>query len=118
GLHIQSPEQLVKKLSGGQRQGVAIARALFFEAKMVILDEPTIALSVKEVREVLEFVERMRSKGISVILIDHNMHHIFSVADRIVALAHGRILTDVETDKSSVDEISDLLVEETLGQVR
>ncbi|TVR66425.1 MAG: sugar ABC transporter ATP-binding protein [Spirochaetaceae bacterium] len=115
GLRIKSPDQLVKKLSGGQRQGVAIARALYFDAKMVILDEPTIALSVKEVREVLEFVNQLKQKGIAVIFITHNLHHIFSVADRLVVLANGEVMTDVRTENSSVEDMSDIIVKSTLG---
>lgn len=117
GLRIKSPDQLVKKLSGGQRQGVAIARALHFEAKLVILDEPTIALSVKEVQEVLEFVNSLREKGISVIFIAHNLHHVFSVADRIVVMSQGEILSDVETKDTTVDDLSNLIVKSTLGEV-
>ncbi len=117
GLRIKSPDQLIKKLSGGQRQGVAIARALYFEAKMVILDEPTIALSVKEVQEILEFVTRMKEKGISVIFITHNLHQVFSVADRLVVMAHGELLSDVCTSDSCVDDMSDLIVKSTMGKV-
>lgn len=115
GLRIKSPDQLVKKLSGGQRQGVAIARALYFDAKLVILDEPTIALSVKEVQEVLEFVNQLKQKGIAVIFITHNLHHIFSVADRLVVLANGEVMTDVRTENSSVEDMSDIIVKSTLG---
>ncbi len=117
GLRIKSPDQLVKKLSGGQRQGVAIARALYFEAKMVILDEPTIALSVKEVQEVLEFVSRMRDKGISVIFITHNLHHVFSVADKIAILAHGELIEECNTHDSCVEDVSETIVKSTMGKV-
>jgi len=117
GLRIKSPDQLVKKLSGGQRQGVAIARALYFEAKMVILDEPTIALSVKEVQEVLEFVSRMKEKGISVIFITHNLHHVFSVADKIAILAHGELIEECNTHDSCVEDVSETIVKSTMGKV-
>jgi len=100
-LHLRSPEIPISTLSGGERQGVAIARALHFEAKLVILDEPTIALSVKEVREVLEFVREFKRKGVAVIFITHNLHQIFSISDRIVVLAHGKLLTDIETKNTS-----------------
>lgn len=116
GLHLRSPDTIVATLSGGQRQGVAIARALHFEAKLVILDEPTIALSVKEVREVLEFVRQLKDKGVAAIFIAHNLHHVFSVADRIVVLAHGKTLVDMPTKDSSVDDLSDIIVRGTLGE--
>jgi simple sugar transport system ATP-binding protein len=115
GLHLRSPDTPVSTLSGGQRQGVAIARVLHFEAKLVILDEPTIALSVKEVREVLEFVRQLKDKGVAVIFIAHNLHHVFSVADRIVVLAHGKTLVDMPTKDTTVDDLSDIIVRDTLG---
>jgi simple sugar transport system ATP-binding protein len=115
GLHLRSPDTPVSTLSGGQRQGVAIARVLHFEAKLVILDEPTIALSVKEVREVLEFVRQLKDKGVAVIFIAHNLHHVFSVADRIVVLAHGKTLVDMPTKDTTVDDLSEIIVRDTLG---
>jgi len=115
GLHLRSPDTPVSTLSGGQRQGVAIARVLHFEAKLVILDEPTIALSVKEVREVLEFVRQLKDKEVAVIFIAHNLHHVFSVADRIVVLAHGKTLVDMPTKDTTVDDLSDIIVRDTLG---
>lgn len=117
GLHIPDPEMLVAKLSGGQRQGVAIARALHFEAKLVILDEPTVALSVGEVQEVLEFVRLLKGKGVATIFITHNLHHVYSVADRIVVLAHGEVVKDIETKNTTVDGISDMIVSSTMGNV-
>lgn len=116
GLHLRSPDTPVATLSGGQRQGVAIARVLHFEAKLVILDEPTIALSVKEVREVLEFVRQLKDKGVAVIFIAHNLYHVFSVADRIVVLAHGETLVDMPTKDTTVDDLSEIIVRGTLGE--
>lgn len=116
GLRIRSPETLVSTLSGGQRQGVAIARVIHFKAKLVILDEPTIALSVKEVREVLEFVRHLKSEGVSVIFITHTLHHVFSVADRIVVMAQGKTLVDIPTRDTTVDDLSDIIVKSTLGE--
>jgi len=115
GLNLKSSEVPVAKLSGGERQGVAIARALHFEAKLVILDEPTNALSVKEVQEVLEFVCHLKRKGIAVIFITHNLHHVYSVADRIVVLSHGQVLNNVKTSDTSVQHLSDMVVSGTLG---
>jgi simple sugar transport system ATP-binding protein len=116
GLHLRSPDTPVSTLSGGERQGVAIARVLHFEAKLVILDEPTIALSVKEVGEVLEFVRELKDKGIAVVFIAHNLHHVFSVADRIVVLAHGKTLADMPTKDTTVDDLSQIILRGTLGE--
>jgi len=89
GLHLRSPDALIAMLSGGERQGVAIARVLHFKAKLVILDEPTIALSVKEAQQVLEFIKQLRREGVSVIFITHNLYHVFPSADRFVVLTRG-----------------------------
>jgi len=116
GLKLRSPDIPIATLSGGERQGVAIARALHFKAKLVILDEPTIALSVKEVREVLEFVRELKRKGISVIFITHNLNQIFAIADRIVVLSHGEKLVDVEKKDTTIDKLSEIIVRGTLGK--
>ncbi len=116
GLKLRSPDTMVSTLSGGQRQGVAIARVLNFKAKLVILDEPTIALSVKEVHEVLEFVRGLKEKDIAVIYITHTLYHVYSVADRIVVMAHGKTLEDVPTSDTTVDELSDIIVKSTMGE--
>lgn len=116
GLHLRSPDVMVSTLSGGERQGVAIARAIHFEAKLVILDEPTIALSVKEVQEVLDFVKELKEKGIAVIFITHNLYHVYSVADRIVVIAHGQELANMQTKDTTVDDISMIIVRGTLGE--
>ena len=116
GLHLRSPDLTVSTLSGGERQGVSIARALHFEAKLVILDEPTIALSVKEVQEVLDFVREFKENGIAVIFITHTLHHVYSVADRIVVIAHGKTLANMQTKDTTVDDISKIIVKGTLGE--
>ncbi|MNU80230.1 Ribose import ATP-binding protein RbsA [compost metagenome] len=82
-MTIQNINQAVETLSGGQRQGVAVARAAAFGSKVVILDEPTAALGVKESRRVLELILDVRSRGLPIVLISHNMPHVFEVADRI-----------------------------------
>jgi fructose transport system ATP-binding protein len=84
-MTIQNINQAVETLSGGQRQGVAVARAAAFGSKVIILDEPTAALGVKESRRVLELILDVRSRGIPIILISHNMPHVFEVADRITS---------------------------------
>lgn len=109
-LHLRSPDALIVTLSGGERQGVAIARALHFKAKLVILDEPTIALSVKEAQQVLEFIKQLREGGISVIFITHNLYHVFPSADRFVVLTRGKKVADVKKKDTSIDELAELIV--------
>ena len=91
-LTIQNIHQAVETLSGGQRQGVAVARAAAFGSKVVILDEPTAALGVKESRKVLDLIQEVRSRGMPVVLISHNMPHVFEVSDRIHVHRLGRRL--------------------------
>nr|MBA3324246.1 sugar ABC transporter ATP-binding protein [Paracoccaceae bacterium] len=95
-LTIQNINQAVETLSGGQRQGVAVARAAAFGSKVVILDEPTAALGVKESRKVLELIQEVRSRGMPVVLISHNMPHVFEVADRIHIHRLGKRLCVVD----------------------
>ena len=116
GLKLRSSDTLVATLSGGQRQGVAIARVIHFKAKLVILDEPTIALAVKEVREVLQFVRHLRSEGVAVIFITHTLHQVFDVTDRIVVMAHGAKLADIRTKETDVDALSEVIVRGTYGE--
>jgi len=110
GLRIADPRISVENLSGGQRQGVALARAMYFKRKLVILDEPTNNLSVKESMKLLEYVSRLKEEGISSIFVTHNIHHVYSVADRIVVLSHGRKVGDYLKDDISVDEIIQMVV--------
>ncbi len=91
-MTIQNINQAVETLSGGQRQGVAVARAAAFGSKVIILDEPTAALGVKESRRVLDLIQDVRSRGVPIILISHNMPHVFEVADRIHVHRLGRRL--------------------------
>ncbi|EDQ34711.1 ABC-type sugar transport system, ATPase component [Hoeflea phototrophica DFL-43] len=95
-MTIQNIKQAVETLSGGQRQGVAVARAAAFGSKVIILDEPTAALGVKESRRVLELIQDVRSRGIPIILISHNMPHVFEVADRIHIHRLGKRLCVVD----------------------
>lgn len=90
GIAIRDTAQPVATLSGGERQSVAIARAVYFGAKVLILDEPTSALGVKEAAIVLRYIARARERGVGVVLITHNVHHAFPVGDRFVLLNHGR----------------------------
>ncbi|WP_112321166.1 ATP-binding cassette domain-containing protein [Oceanibium sediminis] len=95
-MTIQNINQAVETLSGGQRQGVAVARAAAFGSKVIILDEPTAALGVKESRRVLELIQDVRSRGIPIVLISHNMPHVFEVADRIHIHRLGKRLTVIK----------------------
>ncbi|MDX8448018.1 ATP-binding cassette domain-containing protein [Mesorhizobium captivum] len=108
-LHLRSPDALVGELSGGQRQGVAIARAMHFKSKVMILDEPTNHLSVKETNKVIGFVRGLKEQGITTVFISHNMHHVFDCCDRIVAMARGEIVLDKRIEETSIDEVHGVL---------
>ena len=108
-LHLRSPDALVGELSGGQRQGVAIARAMHFRSKVMILDEPTNHLAVKETRKVIGFVQSLGAMGVTAIFISHNIHHVFECCDRIVAMARGEIVLDRRTAETSMEEIHAVL---------
>ena len=88
---VFSPNSIVGTLSGGERQGVAIARALYFDAELIILDEPTTALSLTETEKVFSFVRNVRASGRSVVFIGHNIYHVFGIADRFVVLDRGKV---------------------------
>ena len=106
-MTIQNINQAVESLSGGQRQGVAVARAAAFGSKVIILDEPTAALGVKESRRVLELIRDVRSRGIPIILISHNMPHVFEVADRIhIHRLGSRLCVIKPSDYSMSDAVS------------
>jgi fructose transport system ATP-binding protein len=104
-LTIQDISQQVESLSGGQRQGVAVARAAAFGSKVIIMDEPTAALGVKESAHVLELIMKVRDSGIPVILISHNMPHVFEVADRIHIHRLGRRVAVVTPQTHSMNEV-------------
>ncbi|MEL6678741.1 MAG: ATP-binding cassette domain-containing protein [Pseudomonadota bacterium] len=106
-MTIQNINQAVETLSGGQRQGVAVARAAAFGSKVIILDEPTAALGVKESRRVLELIQDVRARGVPIILISHNMPHVFEVADRIHVHRLGRRLCVIDPkDHSMADAVA------------
>jgi simple sugar transport system ATP-binding protein len=106
-----TPDTAVVGLSGGERQGLAIVRALHFEADVIILDEPTMGLSLKETEKLLKFVEGIRSAGKSAIFIDHNVFHVYSVADRIVVLDRGRVAGEFPTSRYSLEEVMGIMRE-------
>ena len=103
-MTIQNIGQAVETLSGGQRQGVAVARAVAFGSKVVIMDEPTAALGVKESRRVLDLILDVKSRGLPIVLISHNMPHVFEVADRIHIHRLGRRLTVIDPKAFSMSD--------------
>ncbi|MFL5840452.1 MAG: ATP-binding cassette domain-containing protein [Thermoleophilaceae bacterium] len=105
GIDVRDPDQPVGTLSGGERQAVAIARAVYFGAKILILDEPTSALGVKQSGVVLRYVAQARSRGLGVIFITHNPHHAFPVGDRFVVLNRGRLMGTWNKGEISRDEL-------------
>jgi simple sugar transport system ATP-binding protein len=103
------PRDLVKQMSGGQRQAVAIARTRLSDPKIVLMDEPTAAISVRQVAEVLNLIRRLRDAGISIILISHRMPDVFAVCDRIAVLRRGRKVADKPIATSSPEEVTGLI---------
>jgi simple sugar transport system ATP-binding protein len=103
------PGQTVRRMSGGQRQAVAIARTRLSKAKVVLMDEPTAAISVRQVAEVLDLLRRLRDQGIAVVLISHRMPDVFEVADRIVVLRRGHKVADKGIKGSSPEEVTGLI---------
>ena len=107
---INSPDLAVKSLSGGQQQAVAIARAVHFKNRMLLLDEPTSALSVRETENVLQYILRLRKEGVSCVFVTHNIYHAFQVCDRFVIMSHGRAVLNVPRDETSIDELVRVIV--------
>ena len=103
-------DSTVKELSGGERQGIAIGRAMHFDADLIVLDEPTAALAVKEVRKVLDFVAQIKASGRACVYIEHNLAHVHAVADRLVIVDRGRIVAQLEPRELTVAELTDYLI--------
>lgn len=106
---VKSVRQQVSSLSGGQRQTVAIAKAVLWNSKLVILDEPTAALGVAQTQQVLELVRRLADNGLAVVLISHNMNDVFAVSDRIAALYLGRMAAQVKTSDVTHSQVVELI---------
>ena len=104
-IHVKSVDQNVEDLSGGQRQAVAIARATAFDAKVVIMDEPTASLAIKEVGKVLDLIRRLKDHGVGVILISHRMDDVFYVCDRVMAIFHGRNFAEAPLKATNRNEV-------------
>jgi ABC-type sugar transport system ATPase subunit len=110
GAHLPAINRSVGSFSGGQQQTVAIARALTFNPRLVIMDEPTAALAVREVQSVLDLIRRLKSEGIAVILISHRLNDVLAVTDRIVVLRHGRAAANLVTAKTNMNEVVSRIV--------
>ena len=111
GLNISSPDQELRFCSGGERQGVAIARAMCFKAKLTILDEPITALSVKGVKQVINFIKELKKNNVGVIIIEHNLGHAYAVADRFVIMSRGQIVKDVKKSETTLAELEEVTIQ-------
>jgi simple sugar transport system ATP-binding protein len=105
-----NPESRVGTFSGGERQGVAIVRALFFDAEIIILDEPTMGLSLKETAKLVNFVRDIKKAGKSAIFIDHNVLHVYNIADRVVVIDRGRIAGQFSTKDITLDTLMEKMI--------
>jgi simple sugar transport system ATP-binding protein len=105
-----SVDSTVRDLSGGERQGIAIGRAMHFEADLIVLDEPTVALAVSEVRKVLRFVENIKESGRACIYIEHNLAHVHEVADRFVIMDRGEVVRDIARGEMSLAELTEFMI--------
>ncbi|MGI8591910.1 MAG: ATP-binding cassette domain-containing protein [Nakamurella sp.] len=114
---VSSVRQLVSSLSGGQRQTVAIAKAVLWNSKVVMLDEPTAALGVAQTRQVLDLVRRLADNGLAVMLISHNMNDVKEVADRVVPLYLGRVAADIPTSEVTTGQIVELITTGRTGSI-
>jgi simple sugar transport system ATP-binding protein len=103
---IDSPDKEVGELSGGQKQAVAIARAVYFKSHILLLDEPTSALSVRETENLLSYIGRLKEENVSSVLVTHNLYHAFMVCDRFVVMNHGRKVFEAIKDKTSIEELT------------
>ncbi len=102
GIDVDTP---VGRLSGGERQGVAIGRAMHFDSDLIVLDEPTVALALSEVEKVLNFIRSIKENGRSCIYIEHNIHHVHAVCDRLIVLDRGRLVLDCKTATMGYEEL-------------
>ncbi len=104
-------DSMISKLSGGERQGIAIGRAMHFDSDLIILDEPTVALAISEVRKVLDFVRSIKESGRACIYIEHNLAHVHALADRLVVLDRGRIVADIRAGEMSLEALTKFLID-------
>ena len=106
GIDVDTP---VGRLSGGERQGVSIGRAMHFDSDLIVLDEPTVALALSEVEKVLNFIRSIKENGKSCIYIEHNIHHVHSVCDRLIVLDRGQLVLDCPSSSMKYDELIEFL---------
>ncbi|KAA3630024.1 MAG: sugar ABC transporter ATP-binding protein, partial [Proteobacteria bacterium] len=110
GIELPALDEPVARLSGGQRQAVAISRALRWRARLVIMDEPTAALGVREKARVLDLIRRLRDNGVSVLLVSHNMDDVVAVTDRVAILRGGRLQGEIATADVDADRLSHMVM--------
>ena len=109
GINLRSPDQAVGTLSGGERQTIAIARAVYFGAKVLILDEPTSALGVRQTSNVLATIDKVRKSGVAIVFISHNIRHALAVGDRFTVLNHGKTLGTAVKNQITPEELQDMM---------
>ena len=107
---IESPDKLVGDLSGGQKQAVAIARAVYFKRNLLLLDEPTSALSVRATEALLEYIRQVKADGVSSVLVTHNLYHAYQVCDRFVVMSHGKKTLDILKDETTIDQLTQYVI--------
>lgn len=107
---IESPDKLVGQLSGGQKQAVAIARAVFFKRRILLLDEPTSALAVRATESLLEYIRQLRADGVSSVLVTHNLYHAYQVCDRFVVMSHGQKVYEVLKEDTSIEKLTQRVI--------
>jgi simple sugar transport system ATP-binding protein len=103
-------ESKVNVLSGGERQGIAIGRAMYFDADLIVLDEPTVALSLKEIRKVLNFIAKIKESGRSCVYISHTISHVYEVSDRFVIIDRGEIVANIGKSEVSLHDLDEFLL--------
>lgn len=108
---IESPEKMVSELSGGQKQAVAIARAVYFKRNILLLDEPTSALAVRATEALLDYVRKLKEDGVSSVLVTHNLYHAYQVCDRFVVMSHGQKLCELPKAQTSIEQLTRTVVE-------
>lgn len=106
---FRSPDEVAVAMSGGERQSLAITRSVYFGAKVLLLDEPTAALAVREAAHVIRSIEKARDRGLAVLYIDHNLAHVHPIADRLVVMQHGRVSTVLQKGSASLEELIQIL---------
>ncbi len=115
-VSIPSVTTPVEFLSGGQRQGVAVARSIKLQGRMLIFDEPTAAMGVSESAKVLELIRSLGDEGFAVLVISHNLHHVFAIADRICVLRNGRLIKNIRKEDTDLEEVVGFIVDSNQGR--